>query len=156
MATMTIPKVTEAHRRLERLVGAWSGEERLYPSPFDPLGGAATGRVRNRLVLDGFAVVQDYEQERDGGINFRGHGVFRWDPEERSYTLHWFDSLGLPPSEFRGGFEGDVLTLVNAGPQGVTRAVFELGQDSYTYRMQVSPDGTNWFPFMEGTYSRED
>ena len=62
--------------------------------------GAATGRVRNRLALDGFAVVQDYEQERDGGIHFRGHGVFRWDPEERSYTLHWFDSLGLPPANF--------------------------------------------------------
>ena len=67
-------------------------------------------------------------------------------------SIRW----ACPPSEFRGGFEGDVLTLVNAGPQGVTRAVFELGQDSYTYRMQVSPDGTNWFPFMEGTYSRED
>ncbi len=157
MATMTMPKVTEAHRQLERLVGAWSGEERLYPSPFDPQGGAAVGRVRNRLALDGFAVVQDYEQERDGAIGFRGHGVFRWDADDRSYALHWFDSLGLAPSEFRGGFEGDVLTLVNAGPQGVTRAVFELrGDDSYVYRMQVSPDGSNWFPFMEGTYARED
>jgi hypothetical protein len=49
-----------------------------------------------------------------------------------------------------------VLTLVNAGPQGMTRAVFEFGARSYTYRMQASPDGTNWFPFMEGTYTRED
>jgi superfamily I DNA/RNA helicase len=72
MATITIPKVTEAHRRLERLVGAWSGEERLYPSPFDPLGGAATGRVRNQLALDGFAVVQDYERlkARAGMLDF--------------------------------------------------------------------------------------
>jgi hypothetical protein len=156
MVTMTMPVVTEAHRRLDRLVGTWKGEERLYPSPFDPQGGTASGLVQNRRALDGFAVVQDYEQERDGKIKFRGHGVFRWDGEDDTYTLHWFDSLGLPPNEFRGRFEGDVLTLVNAGPQGVTRAVFELhGSQSYTYRMQVSPDGTNWFPFMEGTYTRE-
>jgi len=113
--------------------------------------------VQNRRALDGFAVVQDYEQERNGKIKFRGHGVFRFDGEDGSYTLHWFDSLGLPPSEFRGRFEGDVLTLTNAGPQGITRAVFELhGNRGYTYRMQVSPDGTNWFPFMDGDYTREE
>lgn len=156
MATMTMPKVTEAHRRLERLVGTWQGEERLYPSPFDPQGGAAIGRARNRLALDGFAVVQDYEQERDGAVNYRGHGVFRWDDRDRSYVLHWLDSMGMPPNEFRGTLDGDVLTLTSHSPQGVVRATWELGQDRYNYRMQVSPDGSNWFPFMEGTYSRED
>jgi len=157
MATMAMPVITDGHRRLDRLVGTWKGDEQLYPSPFDPQGGNALGRVQNRRALDGFAVVQDYEQERDGKINFRGHGVFRFDGEDGSYTLHWFDSLGLGPSEFRGRFEGDVLTLTNAGPQGITRAVFELhGSRSYTYRMQVSPDGTNWFPFMDGDYTREE
>ena len=62
----------------------------------------------------------------------------------------------MPPSEFRGALEDDVLTLLTAGPQGMVRAVWELRDpDRYTYRMQVSPDGTNWFPFMEGTYARE-
>ena len=156
MATMTMPKVTAEHRQLERLVGTWRGEERLYPSPFEPQGGTAVGRVWNRLALDGFAVLQDYEQERDGATAFRGHGVFRWDEGERIYSLHWFDSIGMPPSEFRGVLEDDALTLVTAGPQGMVRAVWELrDRDRYTYRMQVSPDGTNWFPFMEGTYTRE-
>jgi Protein of unknown function (DUF1579) len=156
MVTMAMPVVTEAHRRLDRLVGSWKGEERLYPSPFDTQGGSAIARVHNQRALDGFAVVQDYEQERDGKVRFRGHGIFRWDGEDGAYTLHWFDSLGLPPSEFRGQFEGEALTLVNDGPQGMTRAVFEFGGRSYTYRMQVSPDGTNWFPFMEGAYTLED
>jgi hypothetical protein len=157
MATMTMPKLTQGHRELERLVGTWHGEERLYPSPFAPQGGAAVGRVRNRVVLDGFALVQEYEQEREGTVNFRGHGVFRWDPGEQVYTLHWFDSMGMSPSEFRGTLEGDVLTLTSTGAQGMVRAVWDLpGGERYTYRRQISPEGVNWFPLMEGTYDRED
>lgn len=156
MSTMTMPKPTVAHRQLERLVGTWRGEERLYPSPFAPQGGVAVGHVWNRVALDGLAVIEDYEQEQDGATAFRGHGVFRWDENERSYSLHWFDSMGMPPSEFRGELADDVLTLVAAGPEGMVRAIWELRRaDQYVYRMQVSPDGANWFPFMEGTYVRE-
>lgn len=79
------------------------------------------GRVRKRLALDGFAVVQDYEQERNGSVNYRGHGIFIYDAAQECYVLHWLDSLGMPPNEFRGGFEGDVLTLTGQMPQS-TRA----------------------------------
>ena len=56
---MEMPKPTAAHRRLEKLIGRWSGEERIHPSPFDPNGGLAMARLENRPALDGFAVVQD-------------------------------------------------------------------------------------------------
>ncbi|MGE5277442.1 MAG: DUF1579 family protein [Acidobacteriota bacterium] len=75
-----MPRPGEPHRQLRKLVGSWRGEERLSPSPWDPVGGTAVGRVENRSALDGFAVVQDYEQERNGAVGFRGHRVFSWDP----------------------------------------------------------------------------
>lgn len=152
---MEMPRPTGAHRRLERLVGTWYAEERLHPSPWDLQGDTATGLVRNVLALDGFAVVQDYEQSRRGAVTFRGHGVFRWDPVQ-GYVLHWFDSTGRPPSEFRGHFEGDVLLLTSSGPQGHSRAMWDLTEAGrYRYRMEVSPDGLHWSSAMEGVYTRQ-
>jgi len=152
---MGMPKPGEPHIKLKLLAGEWNGEEQIKPSPFDPKGGVAIGQVKNRLALDGFVVIQDYEQERDGRVNFHGHGIFTWDQTEQCYVLYWFDSMGMPPDRFKGSFENKVLTLVNKGMQGHFRAVFDFNLESgYLYRMDVSPDGTNWSNFIEGKYTR--
>lgn len=152
---MEMPKVTDAHRKLDVLVGSWKGEERISPSPFDPQGGMAEGRVQNRSALDGFAVVQDYEQERGGKVTFRGHGIFRFDAMQNNYVMHWFDSMGMPPGEYRGTFDGGVMLLLSATPFGQSRATFDFREKGrYVFKMDVSPDGTSWHPFMEGSYQK--
>lgn len=152
---MEMPKVTDAHRKLDVLVGSWTGEERISPSPFDPQGGTAIGRVQNRAALDGFAVVQDYEQERGGKVTFRGHGIFRFDGMQNTYVMHWFDSMGMPPGEYRGTFDGNVLMLLSTTPFGQSRATFDFREKGrYVFKMDVSPDGANWHPFMEGSYQK--
>ena len=65
---MDMPKPGPAQQQLARLAGNWSGEEKLLPSPWDPKGGIATGKAANRLALDGWIVVQDYEQARGGQV----------------------------------------------------------------------------------------
>ncbi|MFQ5411817.1 MAG: DUF1579 family protein [Phycisphaerae bacterium] len=148
-----MPRPTEAHRQLEKLAGTWSGEEKLSPSPWDPKGGTATGRVENRSALDGFVVVQDYVQEREGAVSFRGHGVFSHDGE--GYVLHWWDTMGVPPNVFRGQFEGDTLTMTCNDSQGQSRVVCTVpDSEHYTFRMDVSQDGKEWYTFMEGTYAK--
>jgi hypothetical protein len=67
---MEMPKPTAAHKQLELLAGDWVGEEIMHPSPWATGGGTATARVRNRVGLDGFAVIQDYVQERGGEPTF--------------------------------------------------------------------------------------
>ena len=70
--------------------------------------------------------------------------------------LTWFDSMGMPPNEFRGDFEGDVQTLTSEEPQGWIRAVWDFGeQGRYSYLMESSADGDAWSPLMEGEYLRE-
>ena len=69
----------------------------------------------SRVALNGFALINDYEQERDGKISFSGHGVFTYDPKEDSYMLVWVDCMGAPPEIFKGQFEGDVLKLAHGG-----------------------------------------
>jgi len=154
---MDMPQLSEAHRKLQRLAGSWTGDETIHPSPWDPQGGPATGRVENRSVLGGFIVVQDYEQQRGGRISFEGHGIFRYDAVKRDYVLHWFDSFGMPPNEFRGEFEGDVLTMTARDHQGYSRATFDFGEaDRYAFRMEVSPDAESWSMVVEGSYFRVD
>jgi hypothetical protein len=154
---MEMPRPTDAHRRLHRIAGNWVGEEKMHPSPWDPKGGMAVGRVHNRIALDGFVVIQDYEQERNGLVTFRGHGIFTWHEAEQCYALYWFDSMGVPPNIFKGGFENNILTLTSMGAQGYTRSVFDFTQEKrYQFRMEVSPDGKQWHSFTDGTYERKD
>jgi hypothetical protein len=153
---MDMPKPTEAHRELEKLAGSWIGDERISPSPWDPKGGTAIGRVQNRLALDGFVLIQDYSQERNGAVSFSGHGVFSWDGPGQCYVMHWWDSMGMPPGEFRGQFKDGVLTLTNDDNQMHSRATFDVSRPGkYLFRMEVSQDGSQWYPFMEGSYTRQ-
>jgi len=153
---MRMPARTAAHETLEMMAGSWAGTERIHPAPWDPSGGTASARVENRLALGGQVLVHDYEQTRDGTAAFTGHGVLRWDEAAREYVFHWFDSLRTEPAEFRGGFEGGVLTLVRREPRGSARAVWDFAADGsgYRYRMDVSGDGERWTPYLEGEYSR--
>ena len=112
---MNMPKPGEPHRKLARLVGIWTGEDRMHPSPWCAEGATAGARLTCSLALGGFAVVSDYEQQRDGRVTFSGHGIHRWDAHHQRYMLHWFDSMGLEPSIFTGDFEFDVaVELVEA------------------------------------------
>jgi hypothetical protein len=153
---MEMPKPGAAHQKLSALIGEWAGDETLHPSPWDPAGGPAAARVTNRWVADGFAVVQDYEQIRNGQVTFRGHGVFSYDPARDEYVMHWWDSMGSQVNEFRGRLEGNRLILAAPMPGGGhSRTTWILtGPDGHDFLMEVSPDGQSWHPSMEGTYSR--
>src|SRR5262245_25918319 len=89
---MGMPQPTDEHKKLHALVGDWEGEEKLSPSPWGP-GGVAFGRYTHRLGCDGFFVLQDYVEEKDGRTVFRGHGVYGWDAAEKSYIWYWVDSM---------------------------------------------------------------
>ena len=154
---MEMPRPTEAHRRLEKLVGFWSGEEIMHPSPWDPAGGTAIGRNENRLALDGLAAIGDYEQERNGIITFRGHAVYTYNAPEQCYVCHWFDSMGMPPNVFRGTFEGDVLTMTCRDAQGHARLTYDFSEGGRILSvMEMSQDGETWSAMMEGSYVRQD
>jgi hypothetical protein len=153
---MEMPKPTEAHRKLARFAGRWTGQEKLSPSPWDPKGGTAIGLCVNGVATDGFILVHDYEQERHGAVNFRGHGVFSYDNAEKSYRLHWWDSMGFGINVFCGQFEGNILRMLCPLPQGSTRGTWEFTDDRhYKFLMEVSPDGKNWMTMIEGDYTRE-
>lgn len=154
---LEMPKPTEAHRKLAGLAGNWTGKEILSPSPWDPNGGTATGRCQNRMAADGFVLVHDYEQVRNGTAGFHGHGVFSYDGNEKCYTLHWWDSMGMGINVFKGQLEGKTLQLICKLPQGATRGTWVFADENhYLFLMEVSPDGVKWMKMIEGDYTREN
>ncbi|HEY6943093.1 DUF1579 family protein [Dokdonella sp.] len=152
---MDMPKPGPEHARLARLAGTWTGDEHLSASPWGP-GGAAKGRFEFRPGVDGMVLLQDYEEEKDGRVSFRGHGVFIVDPVAGDVAWWWFDSLGFAPDPpARGQWRGDVLRLEKRTPRGAARYAFALDDDSLEFRIENRFAGQDdYVEFMRGVYRR--
>ena len=109
------------------------------------------------MKLDGFFLVSDYEQRRDGKISFLGHGVYGFDPLTGQYTMHWFDTMGNDPGgPARGPWQGDELVYYNENPMGRGRFAYTfIDEGRYRFEMAMSSDGDDWQPLMDAIYTRE-
>lgn len=143
------------HARLAAFAGEWNGEEVVFPSRWTA-GGPATSRTVARMDLNGFYLIQDSVQMRDGKQIFATHGIFTYDRDDRTYKLFWHDSLGYtPPSPASGGWVGKTLTLVRGSLRGNARHVYEIiDDDSYSLKIQFSPDAEGWADVLTGVYRR--
>jgi Protein of unknown function (DUF1579) len=150
-----MPKPTEHHRKLAALAGNWSGPEKLYPSQWGA-GGEAIGRMSARLAVDGFFLVQDYEEEREGRVFFRAHAIMGYDARAQHYLWYWCDSMGTPPpSPSRGKWEGDTLTFLSESGGNRSRYTYRFESDTRcSFRIESSADGSTWRPVMEASYAR--
>ncbi len=154
---METPKIAAPHQELQKLVGRWSGVESLSPSRGEP-DIEATSSLTASLGLEGFFLIVDYEQKRDGSVSFRGHGVCGWDQAKARYTLHWFDTNGLDPgTPAPGTWEGDVLTFHRKTPDGRhERFVVHLVEEaSAVFRIEGSTDGVSWRTLLEASFRRK-
>jgi Protein of unknown function (DUF1579) len=143
------------HARLAAFAGEWNGEEMVFPSRWTE-GGPATSRTVARMDLNGFYLIQDSVQMRDGKQIFATHGIFTYDRDDRTYKLFWYDALGYtPPSPASGGWVGNTLTLVRGSLRGNARHVYEIiDDDSYSLKIQFSPDAEGWADVLTGVYRR--
>ncbi|MEP6653881.1 MAG: serine hydrolase [Myxococcales bacterium] len=71
---MEMPKVTEEHEKLHVFAGEWEGEEMMKPGPMGP-GGLARGEMKVRVAIDGFFVLSDYVQRKDGAPGYGHRGL---------------------------------------------------------------------------------
>ncbi len=153
---MEMPKPGAGHKKLETLAGTWTGEEKMFPSPWEPKGGTATATISNRVACAGFWVVEDYEQKRGAVVTFRGHAVWGYDAQAGEVVLHWFDSMGMGAELFRGRFEGERLTVTCKNPMGTHRLSYDLlEKGTIRSKMETSQDGKTWAPMFEGVYHKK-
>ncbi|HEY4105346.1 MAG TPA: DUF1579 family protein [Polyangiaceae bacterium] len=154
---MEMPKAGPEHARLLSFVGEWEGPEELSATAWGP-GGEAFGRMSFRADLDGFAVIQDYIEQKQSRITFRGHGVFTVDPQTKEILWYWFDSFGLPPEgPARGRFEADVLTMNRVSERGASRYTYRITANSCEFSIENKfPHEPDFKLFMKGKYSRKE
>jgi hypothetical protein len=148
-----MPSPGPEHARLAQLEGTWEGDEDLAPSPRGP-GGRAWGRIVMTREVDGFFLLQDYLEELDGRVVFRGHGVVGWDPMARAYSWYWVDSTGVPGVPMSGRWEGEALTFTRDGPQGGLRCTWRIAGRRLSFEAQAQSPGQGWVRMMAGTYER--
>ena len=152
---LAAPVPLAEHLKLQVFAGVWSGAEMVFPSRWSE-GGPATSHVSARLDLNGFYLIQDTRQMRDGKEIFSSHAVFTYDRDDRLYKLFWHDSLGyFPPAPASGSWVGKVLTLVRGSLRGNARHTYEvIDDDSYAMKVQFSPDAEGWSDVLTGVYKR--
>jgi hypothetical protein len=153
-----MPRPNERHERLHRLAGTWVGEEILSPSPMGP-GGGALGRVLTRLDVDGFFLIQDYIEERDGAVVYRGHGIIGWDETGQRYGWFWVDSMGtLPASPAWGHWSDDRTLIFEHAPVADQRSRYTyhlVDGQTLRFKIEISRDsGHSYATFLEGRYRR--
>lgn len=152
---MDTPTPNEHHQKLTSKAGTWKGTEHMHPSPWLPEGGDASSTATMRADLGGFVVVIDYEQQMGGQTTYQGHGVYTVDPQNHDVVLHWFDSMGGQHEEFRGRWEGQVLTLQSKNPMGHMRLTYDYSQDGVLKNhADMSPDGKTWNRMFDGHLTR--
>jgi hypothetical protein len=153
---MEMPKVGSEMKALTELfAGTWRGDETLHPSEWDPTGGPAHGVWTVRPAADGFILLVDYDESRDGAVVYRGHGVHGWDTFTGGFHAYWFDNIGsMPKHAVRATLEGDVYSYTEVGPTGHSRFTYDLRNGGFSFRIDRSPDGKTWAPMHEGTYTR--
>jgi hypothetical protein len=150
------PKLGPQHKNLQSLVGNWVGEETMSPCEAMPKGGTAQATMNSRMALNGFNVIGDYEQKIDGKVNYAGHAVWGVDPKTEELTMHWFDTMGMGPHEFRGKLENERMSVLQVSSMGLLRLEYDLREKgTMRSKMEASKDGREWKPVFEGVYHKK-
>ena len=146
---------TDQHQRLWVFEGTWSGDETLYPAPWDEAGGTARGTLVYRKAVHGRFMVSDYVEEQDGRVVFEGHGVYGYDADRDVYTMFWFDPSGGggPAAPLPGRWAGETLTFERTSPRA--RYVYRFdGPERVTFSVEHAPEGGELRPLLVGRYAR--
>lgn len=152
-AQMGPPKPGPELKKLDYFLGAWTSEGEAKPGPMGP-GGKFTESSHSEWMDGGFFLVIHSDFKGGAMGNSTGTAYMGYDPQEKVYTYDAFSSAG-ENIHSKGTLDGDTWNWTNEfkmGPQTMkARYTMKiLSPDSYTYRFEMSPDGTKWENGMEG------
>lgn len=154
---MQMPRPNENHKKLEALAGKWRGKETIHPTQWDPKGGEAIGESDAAMAFDGFCLIMDYTQTRNGAVSYRGHGVFGWDDKVQKYSMYWFDSMAGAPfwPAAEGTWSGNSLVYVSKSPMGWSRYSYHFDTaNKFRFTIEMSQDGQTWSVFIDSAFER--
>ncbi len=149
---MQPPKPSAELKKLDYFAGTWKLDGETKPGPFGP-GGKITGTEHNQWMDGNFFLVSHSEMKGAMGSG-KGLAVFGYNPDEKVYTYHEFNSMG-EADQAKGTLEGDTWTWTNESKmQDKTyKGRFTVKTESptaYNFKFEMQPEGGDWATVMEG------
>jgi len=147
-------------KKLEYFVGTWTTEGTIAQGPWGA-GGKFTGSGTTAWLPGNFFVKTESESKMPpeiGGDN-KAVMVMGYDTQQSTYTSDRYTSMGQHESS-KGALSGDTWTWTNTSNYGGMEiqgkmTIKTLSPTSYTIKFDISMDGKNWMPFMEGKATKK-
>jgi len=156
-AQMAPLKTGPEQKKLDYFAGNWVMEGDMKPGPMGP-GGKMTETESNTWMDGGFflALKSDFKSSMGNGTEIAYLG---YDPNEKLYTYDSFNSMG-EADHSKGTLDGDTWTFNSEEKMGSMtvkgRFVMKImSPTSYTFKFDMSQDGTNWMTVMDGKATKK-
>ena len=152
-AQMEAPKPGPDVKKLDYFVGHWTAEGNVKPGPMGP-GGIFKSDDNNEWMEGGYFVVLHSKYSGGGMPGGVSTAYMGFDPNDKVYTYDEFNSAG-EATHSKGTIDADNWVWTNEMKMGAMTmrgrfSVKILSPTAYTYKFEVSTDGTNWTLFMDG------
>jgi Protein of unknown function (DUF1579) len=143
-------------KRLGFFIGTWKEVGTAHLGSMQGPEGKITSTTKYEWLPGEFFVVGHSDTMTSMGAN-REMSVMGWDDAKKIYTYHSFDSDG-EADEATGTLNGDIWswTTDNMGgaPIKVRLMIKEVSKTEYTFKMEVSQDGSTWITAIESTSTK--
>lgn len=151
------PKPGPEQARMGFFAGSWEFAGETKASPMGPAG-QISGTETCEWFAGGFQLVCQSDMTGPRGSG-KGGSIWAYDPARQDYTYYAYSSMG-DSFYITGNVAGKVWTWNADFPiQGVsTKVRATITEDSataYSYKMETSPDGTNWTLVEEGRATKK-
>ena|SRR5215467_996905 len=153
VAQMPMPKPGPELKKLDYFIGNWKSDGEMKPGPFGPGGKMAMTEKVSWMDGNFFAVINS---NYDAGTMGKGTGVayMGYNTEDKVYTYDEYNSQG-EAEHSKGTVEGDTWTWTSDdkmnGMAFKSRFTMKiLSPTAYTFKFEMSQDGTTWNTMMEG------
>ena len=147
-------------KKLDYFVGNWTTDGTIAQGPWGA-GGKFTASSTTEWLPGSFFVQSkvDSQMPPEIGGDDKAIMIMGYDTQQNTYTSDRFNSLGQHVSS-KGTLSGDTWTWTNTSNYGGMEiqgkmTIKILSPTSHTMKYEISMDGKNWMPFMEGKLTKK-
>jgi hypothetical protein len=155
-AQMQMPKPGPEHKKLDYFTGNWTCEGETKPGPIGP-GGKISSVDELKWMEGGFYVVMHSQYKAGPMGDGNSIALLGYDSDDKKYTYNEFNSQGEAVVS-KGTVDGDTWTWIGDMKQPPGKGRFTekiLSPASYGYKFEMSSDGANWTPILDGKCTKK-
>jgi hypothetical protein len=155
-AQTELPKPPEL-KKLDVFAGSWSLTGEMKAGPMGP-GGSMT-ETETCKWMDGGYFLQCQSDFRSSMGNGTGISFMGYDANDKTYTYDEFNSMG-EAEHAKGTLDGDTWAWsseenMSGQPMKAHFTIKMPSPNSYSFKFDMSQDGTTWATIMDGKATKE-